>query len=252
MKTYKGFNADWTCRGYQFAVGNEYTQDGPVQACERGFHACEYPLDVFRYYPPGLSVYAETESDGTIDKCGDNSKIASSVLRVKAQLSISDLVQVAIDYTFARAKPEDNNKSSATDYRGTASATGNGGAASATGYRGAASATGYRGAASATGNGGAASATGEQGAASATGYRGAASATGEQGAASATGEQGAASATGIRGKVKGGSGCALLLVERDDNGNIIAAKGAVVGKTPGIKADTWYCLISGKFVAVQS
>jgi hypothetical protein len=187
-------------------------------------------LDVFNYYPPAGSVFAEVEQSGTLSKNSEDSKVASSVLKVKASISIAGLVKAAIDYTLSRAKPEGK------------SATGDWGAASATGYQGAASATGYRGAASATGY---------RGAASATGYWGAASATGYQGAASATGDWGAASATGYQGWAKGAKGNALFLVERDARYNIIAVGAAIVGKK-GIKPDTWYVLTKGKFTKVES
>ena len=44
MKTYKGFNKNMTCRGFQYEEGKEYKTEKAV-ACETGFHACEYPLD---------------------------------------------------------------------------------------------------------------------------------------------------------------------------------------------------------------
>ena len=51
IKVYKGFNADWTCNpegvSYQYKVGETYTHDGDVKLCNSGFHACEYPLDIF-------------------------------------------------------------------------------------------------------------------------------------------------------------------------------------------------------------
>lgn len=46
MKTYKGFNKDMTCRGFQYEEGKEYTQD-KAKVCDTGFHACKYPLDCF-------------------------------------------------------------------------------------------------------------------------------------------------------------------------------------------------------------
>jgi hypothetical protein len=205
ITSYKGFNADMTCRGFQFEIGGTYTHEGEVAACASGFHACEYPLDVLGYYAPATSVFAEVIQSGQVARHSEDSKIASRVLHVKASLSLSGLVKAAIDYTFSRSTLEgvsatgDRGAASATGARGAASATGYQGAASATGLQGAASATGYQGAASATGAQGAASATGYQGAASATGLQGAASATGYQGAASATGDRGAASATGARG-----------------------------------------------------
>ena len=202
---YKGMDANMQCRGYQYEVGKEYETDEAV-ACEAGFHACEYPLDVFNYYPPAKSRYFGVKQSGKISKSGEDTKVASTKIKIVAEIGIAGLVKAAVEYTKARAKEEPGGHAtgyrgaaSATGYRGAASATGYRGAASATGYRGAASATGYRGAASATGNQGAASATGNRGAASATGDHGAASATGYRGAASATGNQGAASATGYQG-----------------------------------------------------
>jgi hypothetical protein len=206
IKAYKGFDKDLKCRGFSFEIGKKYVHEGEVKACQSGFHSCEYPLDVFTYYPPSESRFALVEAEGEINKHGDDSKVASSHLTIKAELTLSRLINAAIEYTFNSAKKVKGSTTkaygkaaSATGGRGAASATGDYGAASATGDYGAASATGYQGAASATGDYGAASATGGRGAASATGGRGAASATGYQGAASATGGRGAASATGYQG-----------------------------------------------------
>jgi len=251
---YKGFTADWKCRDYQYAVGRSYTHDGVAVACESGFHACEYPLDVFAYYPPAGSRFALVEQSGELSRHSGDSKVASSKIAIKAEINFAGIIKAAIEYTTSRCKPVDiASPASATGDQGAASATGYHGAASATGYQGAASATGYQGAASATGHQGAASATGHQGAASATGDQGAASATGHQGAASATGHQGAASATGTLGRAMGVDGNAIFLVFRDDNyNNIIHAKAAIVGRD-GIKPGVFYTLSEdGEFVEVAS
>ncbi len=250
VQTFKGFERDWKCRGFQFAVGGTFVHEGKVKACEGGFHACEYPLDVFRYYPPSTSVYAATEQSGDISRHAEDTKVASRTIKVLGEIGIPGLVKAAIEYTTSRCLPIDPaSPASATGGRGAASATGGRGAASATGYQGAASATGDQGAASATGYQGAASATGYQGAASATGDQGAASATGDQGAASATGDQGAAMASGYEGRVRGADGNALFLVERDDDYKITAVWAGIAGRE-GIKADTWYALNDGVPVEV--
>ena len=203
IKSYKGFNKDMTCRGFQYEEGKEYEEE-TADACHSGFHACEYPLDCLGYYSPNESVYHEVEQNGEFDRGEDDSKVASTKIKIGARLDISGLVKAAIDFTMSRVKKEaesdeDYGASSATGDYGASSATGNCGASSATGYKGASSATGYKGASSATGNYGASSATGNCGASSATGDYGASSATGNCGASSATGDYGASSATGYKG-----------------------------------------------------
>ena len=212
MKAYKGFDKDLKCRDFQYKIGKTYTHNGDVEPCESGFHACEYPLDVFKYYPPAGSRFAEVETSGKIVPQGD--KICCEKIKVKTELTLGALIQAAVNFTFERAKwtkdsqtKKEKGAASATGKYGAASATGKYGAASATGYYGVASATGDCGVASATGDCGAASATGDYGVASATGDCGAASATGLRGAASATGDRGAASATGDRGAASATGNC---------------------------------------------
>ena len=191
IKSYKGFNKDMTCRGFQYEEGKEY-EEPSVEICDHGFHACEYPLDCLGYYSPNKSVYHEVKQSGEIQKQSNDSKVASTKIKIGAEISIAGLVKAAIEYTTERTKKETDNDNP----QGASSATGNCGASSATGYKGASSATGYKGASSATGNYGASSATGNYGASSATGDYGASSATGDCGASSATGNCGASSATG--------------------------------------------------------
>ena len=203
IKAYKGFNKDMTCRDFQYEEGKEYEEER-AEACNCGFHACEHPLDCLGYYAPAHSVYHEVEQSGEISKRSDDTKVASTKIKIGARVSIAGLVQAAIEYTKERVKPEaeaneDCGASSATGNYGASSATGYKGASSATGDYGASSATGNKGASSATGYKGASSATGDYGASSATGYKGASSATGDYGASSATGNYGASSATGYKG-----------------------------------------------------
>ena len=226
---YKGFGSDWKCRGHQYAVGETYEHDGPVVACESGFHACTHPLDVFGYYPPARSRFALVEVSSDTATHSADSKIAAARITIKAEIQLGDMIEAAVKTVFDGAKSVAG--AIAKGRAEHASATGDWGAASATGHRGAASVTGYSGAASATG------------------YRGAASATGHSGDASATGEHSVALAAGWKSRAQAAAGCALFLVERNDDDEITAVFSAIAGRD-GIKPMTWYSLVDGKPVEV--
>ena len=158
MKAYKGFNEDMTCRDFQYEEGKTYEMEGDVECCEKGFHACEYPLDCFSYYAPSNSVYHEVEQDGELSRGGDDTKVASSKITVGAKIDIAGLVKASFEYIKERADKTKSNHSKAE--RKINSATGDWSANSATGDRSANSATGYRSANSATGYGSANISTG--------------------------------------------------------------------------------------------
>jgi hypothetical protein len=56
--------------------------------------------------------------------------------------------------------------------------------------------------------------------------------------------------TGYSGKVKAPNGCALFLVERDGEMNIVNVWSAIVGKK-NIKPNTWYTLVNGNPTEVE-
>ena len=243
IKAYKAFDKDLSCRGFKYEVGKEYEETGDIKACEKGFHACPYPLDVFSYYTPAGSRFCEVEQSGKIDDL-ESDKVCSSKIRIGAELDIRGLVKAAVSYVKERCTNEYNaepGKPAMTGYRGVATA----------GDRGAATA-GYRGVAMA-GNCGAATA-GDRGAATA-GDGGAATA-GDCGAATArgkasTGYNGLSVARGENVQVKGGIGAILVIAEeRDDTYDIVDWK-AVVVDGEVVKADTWYRLENGELVEVD-
>ena len=251
IKAYKAFDKDLSCRGFKYEVGKEYEETGYIKVCEKGFHACPYPLDVFGYYAPAGSRFCEVEQSGKIDD-SESDKVCSSKIRIGAELDIRGLVKAAVSYVKERCTNECNaepGKPATAGDSGAATA-GNYGAATA-GDCGAATA-GNHGAATA-GDSGAATA-GDYGAATA-GDNGAATA-GDNGAATArgkasTGSNGLSVARGKNVQVKGGIGAILVIAEeRDDTYDIVDWK-AVVVDGEVVKADTWYRLENGELVEVD-
>jgi hypothetical protein len=260
--TYKAFNKDWKCRDFQYEVGKTYTHDGSVVRCAGGgFHSCENPLDIWNYYAPNTSRFAEVTASGDIDRgeSEDDSKLASAKITINVELLIGDLTRRAVRWVADMAKKQGNGQHTTGNY-GHASAAGDGGHASAAGYRGHASAAGDGGHASAAGNYGHASAAGDGGHASAAGYRGHASAAGNYGHASAAGDGGHAEvkgassiahAPGYKGKATAVAGSAISLGYYDDSvwpPKLVSVRSSMVGEN-GVEAGKAYSLNSaGEFV----
>ena len=215
MKSYKGFDKDLKCRGFQYEIGKEYEEE-KAEACSCGFHACEMPLDVFNHYAPAGNRFCEVEQSGEIDRDGGDSKVASTKIKIGAEIGIPGLVKAQIEWVKetinfdeAIAKAENSPDEHAT---------------------------------------------GDQGAASATGYQGAASATGTRGAASATGTASVALSAGKDGKVMAAIGCAIFAVERGERDGFtypIVSVAAAIVDGEKIKADTWYTVKNGEFVEAE-
>ena len=215
MKTYKGFDKDLKCRNFQYEIGKEY-EESKAQACECGFHACENPFDVFSYYPPcDGNRYCEVEQNGEISRHDNDSKVASTKIKIGVELGLKGLIQAGVLFILDRVNWKDDaatntgNYSAATNTgkQSAATNTGNYSAATNTGNQSAATNTGKQSAATNTGNysaaintgyRSAATNTGDRSAAINTGYRSAATNTGDQSAATNTGDRSAAINTGYR------------------------------------------------------
>ena len=97
---YKAFDENFRCRDFQYEVGKEYEIKGEIKCCERGFHACESPMEVFDYYDMFNSRFAEVEQSGQIDKEDDNNstKICSSRIKIKTELKLADIINLGIEW----------------------------------------------------------------------------------------------------------------------------------------------------------
>ena len=233
IKAYKGFDKDLKCKGRQYTEGVEDHVSDVAKLCKEGVHACERPLDVFRYYVPADSVYHEVELAGVLDEHQEDSKICGTDIKVKGKLDIAGLIKAQIKYTKSHCTNEynaENGKPASAGYCGAASA-GARGAASA-GDCGAASA-GYCGAASA----------GDCGAASA-GDRGAATSKGK----SSVGENGIACSRSYNARVKGDMGAVLVCAEENEYNYDIKTWAAGVVDGVNILPDVWYKAENGRLV----
>lgn len=130
MKAYKGFNQDWTCRGFKFEVGKTYKHEGKISLCNSGFHACENPLDILNYYPPTWQM-AVVDLLETNDETDIDSKRVGASLKIESLLDIKTLVSCAIEYISAKCNPIKTKHS--TGIRSASSATGDNAVAAAFG-----------------------------------------------------------------------------------------------------------------------
>ena len=227
VAAFKGFDKNMQCRGYQFEIGKKFTHDGEVKACEGGFHACEYPLDVFNYYAPSDSRFARVDQIGDISRHDEDSKVASRYISIKAEISIPSLITAAFEFVKTRCEPAKE-----------------------------AHATGDSSASSTTGDRSASSATGDSSASSATGYRSASMANGWSSTSEITSNEdkplhAVAAAFGGESRARAPEGSAIVLCYRNNKGHLIHILASKVGDN-GIKPNVWYSLDeNGEFVEVN-
>ena len=285
IKAYKGFNKNLQCQPdndkppFQYEVGEEY-EENDAKLCSCGFHACEFPLDVFGYYPPADSRYCEVELDAIEEKEGD-SKRTGKKIKIGTEIGLDGIIKAGVKFILEKTESCDKgtgNQSVATNtgYQSAATNTGDQSAATNTGNRSAATNTGNRSAATNTGNRSAATNTGDRSVATNTGYQSAATNTGNRSAATNTGDWSAATNTGDRsvatntgdwsaatvsgegsvacalgyeGKAKGTKGCWLVLAEWKDDHRKDVRCFYVDGES--VKENVFYKMKEGALVEVD-
>ena len=98
ITSYKAFDKNMQCRGFQYEVGKEYEMDGEIKCCNRGFHACKSPIEVWNYYDMLDSRYAEVEQSGKIEKEENSTKVCSSHIKIKAELKLDDIINIGVEW----------------------------------------------------------------------------------------------------------------------------------------------------------
>ncbi len=109
ITTYKGFDKDLKCRGFQYEVGKEYElPKGELpNVCSNGFHACESPLEVLDYYfmdgHANLLRFCEVEQSGEFSKEVNSTKVASSKIKIKKEITFADLINSGVEWLKEKA-----------------------------------------------------------------------------------------------------------------------------------------------------
>ena len=273
IKAYKGFNKNLQCQPnddkppFQYEVGKEY-EESEAELCSCGFHACEFPLDVFGYYPPADSRYCEVELDATEEKKGD-SKRTGKKIKIGSEIGIDGIIKAGVKFILEKTESCEKGtgyqstaantgcRSTAvnTGDRSTAANTGDQSTAANTGYRSTAANTGCRSTAVNTGDQSTAANTGDQSTAVNTGdrstavntgYRSTAVNTGYWSVAAVSGKDSVACALGYEGKAKGAKGCWLVLAEWKDGHRKDVRCFYVDGES--VKSNVLYTLEDGELV----
>ena len=239
MKAYKGFNKDFTCRGFQFEEGKEYEEEEAV-LCEKGFHACTNPLDVLNYYNDVEGKYCEVELDEVSnDKKENDSKICGKRIKINAEIGFVGLFKMGIEWLkeqtiFSKNDTKELEKSSGDDAK--IGSSGN--------YAQIGSSGNYAQIGS-SGDGAKIGSSGNYAKIGSSGYGAKIGSSGKNSVVMCAGNNSIA-------KAKIGSWITLAEWGRDDNGDWIPIN-VVTKRVDGveIKEDTYYKLVNGVFTEVD-
>jgi len=211
LTAYKAFDSDWTCRGFQYEIGKTYKHNGDVEMCKAGFHACTNPLDVLDYYNLCDSKFAEVELSQPVKKHGDDSKVASAEITIKAELGLPAFIKSAAEAITAEAKKSRKKQNTA--------ATGNSAQLAASGYYAQLAASGDSAQLAASG---------------------------DSAQLAASGGNSVIASASYEARAKGPKGTWVSLAEFNDDNECVGFATGCVGKK---LADTWLIAKDGKLVA---
>ena len=271
MKAYKGFDKNMQCRGFQFEEWKTYEEDRAV-LCRAGFHACENPIDIFRYYAPGKSIFHEVELEDVSEMREKDSKVCGKKIKIGAEISLRDMIQegVKIDIQTANTATSGHSSPAATSWDSSPAATSEDSSPAATSgcYSHAATSGGYSHAATSgvsspaatsghsslaatSGNYSHAATSGNYSHADTSGNSSPAVTSGYHSPAATSGKDSIAAAIGRDSKAKSTLGNWIVLAEYGDwNGKCYPVRCVKCGKIDGefLKPDMWYRLEDGEFV----
>ena len=241
ITSYKGFDKNMKCRGFQYEVGKEYEMDGEIKCCKQGFHACKSPMEVWDYYDMLSSRYAEVEQSGKIDKEENSTKVCSSRIKIKAELKLADIINIGVEWLKEITSPSKvKTTDKLVDNSGDSAKIGSSGDYAQIGSSGYSAKIGSSGDSAKIGSSGDSAKIGSSG---------------DYAQIGSTGEDSVIMCAGNSSIAKAKVGSWITLAEwkwSDDKNRYVP----VCVKTEyvdgeNIKADTWYQLKNGKFVEVN-
>ena len=114
MKGYKGFRKGLICKGKQYAE-NTIFEESEANICVNGMHFCKNPMDVLDHYPliddnGEMCEFAEVEA---LDETltNDEKKYCTKKLKIGARLSLAEFIKASFDVTYQQIKEEVDNVS---------------------------------------------------------------------------------------------------------------------------------------------
>ena len=114
MKGYKGFRKGLICKGKQYAE-NTIFEESEADICVNGMHFCKNPMDVLDHYPliddnGEMCEFAEVEA---LDETltNDEKKYCTKKLKIGARLSLAEFIKAGFDVTYQQIKEEVDNVS---------------------------------------------------------------------------------------------------------------------------------------------
>nr|DAN92476.1 MAG TPA: hypothetical protein [Caudoviricetes sp.] len=214
MKGYKGFRKGLICKDKQYAE-NTIFEESEANICVNGMHFCKNPMDVLDHYPliddnGEMCEFAEVEA---LDETftDDDKKYCTKKLKIGARLSLAEFIKASFDVTYQQIKEEVDNVSEKENVVDNATLAGGNGAKLAGGDN----------AKLAGGNG-----------------------------ATLAGGKHSIMVSENGGRAKGGMGSVIVMVERNDEGEIVNYK-AIQIDGDKYKEDTWYRLEDGEIKEVE-
>ncbi|MBU5440275.1 pentapeptide repeat-containing protein [Tissierella sp. MSJ-40] len=93
IKGFKVFNPNWTCRDFQYEVGQTYEHKGNIELCGSGFHFCRKASDCFKYYNfDSNNKVAEVEALGLVES--DETKSVTNKIRIVRELTWHEVLEL--------------------------------------------------------------------------------------------------------------------------------------------------------------